>query len=573
MKKKWKSSLSVLLCAVLWLGVLVPGFTLTAAGAAPMEYAQDGLIAWFDGTNNANGIMDLDAEYWKDLSGNANHLYLSSLVAHDRVHWSENALMIHPETGAYAQFSRDLPGWLEDKAYTFELVLGDVTYDATESITLLSSSNGELSLGFDVEADGSLTLAYRHMAVNTTYPTAPNAEGYLGNCTLAVTSDPADEDGNADGRVTLYSDGVALASERAGYSMILDYLYLGHTDPAHRWGGEVHGFRFYNRVLAPEELAANAQADRFNYREGNQIDPVERYFPIVCPPEYPSLPICGYSNSQIIFKAETDPIPTTGFYGSVNLEDYLYPYESDEVKWDGARLIRTGELETDVEGSPYTGVQFRVMYDAYCNRVGVQPLSGEDVQYMAVQLVVDGEIDSWTMTAMAYDKETNSELHYSMDLVQKGMRFDRQNETQWLVLDMTGVFDECDELKRLSCTIEGMDDRTCIYLEEIAFFDNYRDACVYAGIDFYAETETAVAETDVKETSADSSEGTVPPKETSEPTETTREPVANMQPGKFEDPTVKLEDPGCGSVLGLGAAVLTAVAAAWILRKKDSGQS
>ena len=192
---------------------------------------------------------------------------------------------------------------------------------------------------------------------------------------------------------------------------------------------------------------------------------------------------------------------------------------------------------------------------------------------MAVQLVMDGEIDSWIMTAKAYDEETDSEITYSADLVQSGLRLDRPNETQWVILDMEGVFDECDALKRLSCSIEGMDHQTFIYLEAIAFFDNYKDACDYAGIDFYAETETAISETDVKETSAESSEGTVLPKETSEPTETTREPVANVQPGKFEDPTVKLEDPGCGSVLGLGAAVLTAVAAAWILRKKDSGQS
>ena len=44
------------------------------------EYVQDGLVAWYDGTNNTNGDPTTKAELWKDLTGNDNHISSSDSI-------------------------------------------------------------------------------------------------------------------------------------------------------------------------------------------------------------------------------------------------------------------------------------------------------------------------------------------------------------------------------------------------------------------------------------------------------------------------------------------------------------
>ena len=557
--KKTVRFLTLLLCLSLFVGLIplhsgADGATETTEAVEGKPYVEEGLIAWYDGGNNGNGIQNPMIDYWRDLTGNANHLNLRNMVSQNAIHWSDNAVMVNPETGVSLAIPDSDQMRLENTGYTIELVLGDITYDATESVTLLSSDNGELSLGFDVEADGSLTLAYRHGAKNTQYPTVPNAEGYLGGYTLAVTSDAASADGTAEGRVTLYADGTELTSAQVGYSVDLDYLYVGLTDPAHRFGGELHGLRIYERVLTPEELAANTEADRFNYRQGNRIDPVEQYGP-TGPHPVPPLPP-GSSSQRLIFAEGSDLIPLLGFYGSVNLLDYLYPYETDEEKWEGARIMRSEEDETDREdGSRITDVRFSIPYAATCNHFGLEPITGKDATYTVFKMSVEGSVGEIRLRVegviehaydMIFDKDpTIAEQTFTVEDLHRG----RDGEL-YLIMDNTDTYlHYLDYIKTLYVEIGDMDRLAEIYLKELLFCADAEEVEEYTGISLSAPETAPDTDNIGCETGANV--------ETYGETDGDTQTIAVCPPERFG---------GCKSVVGFGAAVLAAVVAAVALK-------
>ena len=563
-QKHWKSYLSALLCAALLLGLLLPCGTLTALAVEPMDYHRDGLIAWYDGTNNGNGIRDPQIDYWRDLTGNGNHLDLRYMLSQNAISWSDNALMVDSEKGLYLLFSPTINKLFEDRAYTVELVLGEVNYDATELVTLLSSSNGELSFGFDVEENGALTLAYRHGFKNTQYPTVPNAEGYFGNRTLAITSDAASPDGTADGLVTLYSDGAPLASEQVGYSLASDYLHLGHRTPEHRWGGEIHAVRIYDRVLSAEELAANAEADRFNYRQGNSIDSVEWYDPNadaewgecflpIPPPDY------NYTEKRMALSSVTDMIPLTGFYGAINVGEYLYPYAHGEYDcniWEGARVVRTEENMTDYEGNELDYVKLNILYGSACNRFFLEPVSGGEARYVVLKSVFEAEFDTLTVGVLGYDSgdEVIFEKTYSADEVAAMM-----GGEPYLILDTEGLLDGADRVYSIWMRLDGMERENPIYLEELVFCADEAEVETYTGISLSATETTA-------ETSAETDPETSP--ETSE--STTPQTDAPIKPSVTESDTTGGEGTqrGCASAVGAGSVILLALCAAVVFRKR-----
>ena len=64
------------------------------AAETKKEYVSDGLVAWYDATNNDNGRQNKSADLWKDLSGNANHIDVSGAYSNGQIEWTDNALLI-----------------------------------------------------------------------------------------------------------------------------------------------------------------------------------------------------------------------------------------------------------------------------------------------------------------------------------------------------------------------------------------------------------------------------------------------------------------------------------------------
>ena len=59
-----KRILSVIVIATMLLGC----FTVTAFAAKKTDIVKDGLVIWYDASNNSNGIQDHEATVWKDLT-------------------------------------------------------------------------------------------------------------------------------------------------------------------------------------------------------------------------------------------------------------------------------------------------------------------------------------------------------------------------------------------------------------------------------------------------------------------------------------------------------------------------
>ena len=568
-----KKIIAVAMIATMVLGCFAC-FTFGASAATAEEYVTDGLFAWYDANNNANGSVDPMSDYWKDLTGNGNHIDLRNAVSKNQISWADGALKINPETGVYLALPDGVKEALQGNAYTIEIVTGNLSYTATNYITLLSSANDELSVFIrcsetDPAGDEYLKLEYKNQDKNGdgNRPYMRDAWNYFNGKTLAVTSDLTAFDGTRDmsenpdqaGNVFMYSDGVQLAKGESEYNMTLDYVYFGHTDAKRIWGGEIYGLRIYNRALTAEEIAANAAADQYNYRSGNNIEPTEQYDPAKDAEMGPDVDWTQYKNNILVFDKHTDMIPLIGFYGSQNLVDYLYPYESDEP-WEGARLMKTEEPDTDFDGTEFTATSFDILYSQFCTRAGMTPVTGKECQYIVMKMVVNGVFEDFNMNTIGWDAETpDTDIEFSTGSLYGGIDFDKEGEVQYLIFDVEGIFDDCEQIVKMSVDISGMEEDTEIYLQEIAFFATEEEAYTHAGEE--VPTEPAKVETEPKV------EDTEPKTEDTEPkTEDTQPKV------ETDDKTEETDAPseGCSSVVGFGAvAVLVAAAAAVVLKKKD----
>jgi len=777
--KKSVRFLAFLLCVSLFASLIplhsgADGATETAEAVMGKPYVEEGLAAWFDGINNSNGKHDAEAEYWKDLSGNVSHLDLWAMIREERACWEDNTLFIRPETGAYLELTREpiVSGALAKEAYTLELAVKDIVYSAeAQTLTLLSTANGEMEFYFDVSDPDNIRLIYRNRMNDICIPVAEGAEAYLHESTITVTYDETLFDGTEDGQGTpnlvLYVNGKVVAAGESSRSMCPDYVYLGHVKEAHRWGGGLYGLRFYDRALTAEEVAENAAADDFNYRQGNEIILEEKYdpsldyyygssgmdishirdlirekphFPVglstnmiprggqyaavnlvnriygdnvgcLCPPDWygarikradsdaeegspeapetadvsfalqvrnlydltgvepfsgkqaryavlrakntdaiesitvrvvgydadtdaeivyqekvrpeaygyyhkgyeyflvfiqgklddaewidrvevtvpdmgrndefylhelsffedaiemerygvsiicinPGYPVKGYTADRLVFDKDTDMIPLTGFYGSTNLLDHLYPREGEEV-WEGAKLMKTEENETDVfNGSEITAVSFDIMYQAFCTRAGITPVGGDKARYIVIKLAVEDEFEDLNIKFIGFDEDTKSDVVYSTGSRHSGIDFDKEGEDQYLIFDVEGIFDDCEQIIKMYVDIAGMTRAAVIYLKEIVFFENEAEAYEYAGYEpVDSETDTTPdrieQETDADtETSLESSGGTDRDTQT----------VAVCPPDTFG---------GCSSAVGMGAVAVLMAAACVILRKRE----
>ncbi len=574
------NTLKKLLVVAMIASMVLGCFVFSTSAVKPEEYAEDGLVAWYDASNNSNGDHLTDAKVWKDLSGNGNHLDLNKAITDGQVTWSTTALNINGATGCYIAFPEDVATVLEGDAYTIEIVTGDLNYTATDYITLLSSANDELSVfircGANSTCDKGLAgwdgkpysevilLEYKNQDDNGdgNRPMLPNAWEAFNGHTLSVTSDLEAFDGaqdmTGDLNVHMYSDGTLLASGESQYNMTLDKsVYFGHTAENRRWGGEIYAIRIYDRALSQEELQDNAAADEFNYRKGNIIEPVKQYDDSD-EGEFVTIDWSKYSNDVLIFDAVSNMIPTVGFYAAENISNYMYPYESDienGTAWEGAKIALSETPTTSADGTVDTAVKFKIMYEQFITRAGLEFLPGDKTQYIVLKVTVNGEFEDFNMTTYAYNMKTSTETEYPTTS-DNGVDLDKQGEVQYLIYDVAELFTEDDVLYRLYFDVLGLTEGSSVILHEARIFADQDAAYDYAGV--VIETEPEETEPEETETEAQGTEaqGT--------------EAQGTEAQGTEAQGTEGTDDEGCGSVVGFGAAaILAAAAAAVVLKKKD----
>lgn len=264
-------------------------FVFGSSAEAQQAYVTDGLVAWYDASNNSNGSFDAQANTWKDLSGNGNHIDVSSALSAGQISWADGKLVINKDTGCQLVIPSKVVNALTDNAYTIEIVTGQLSYTATSYITLLCSANDDLSVFVRCAASDNMKLEYKNQDSNgdDNRPYVYDSWNYFNAKTLTITSDLNKYDGvsdistnpNQEGNVHMYSDGVQIGKGESHINMVLDTVYFGHTASHRRWGGDVYSLRIYNRALTEDEVKANTAADTFNYRSGKTIEPTQKYDP------------------------------------------------------------------------------------------------------------------------------------------------------------------------------------------------------------------------------------------------------------------------------------------------------
>ena len=186
--------------------------------------------------------------------------------------------------------------------------------------------------------------------------------------------------------------------------------------------------------------------------------------------------------SIIPFNQDTDLIPGYGdVNGLTNLFDYMYPYESDPEQWEGARLMMTEEPDTDQFGEPISECSFHVMYEDYCQREGITPISGDKANYVVLKVIVNGEFEDFHLTTVGYDQDQNEELDFPTGSTFGGIDPDLDGQVQYLIYDIEDIFEECEFLTRFRFTLQGMTQDTDIYLLEMGIFATDEAAEAYTG--------------------------------------------------------------------------------------------
>ena len=219
------------------------------------SYVQDGLIAQWDGIDNAGtGVHNPGAKIWKDLAGNYD------LTLLPKGGWSEegNALVVN---GAAAVCSNALPAYSTiEVVYKMKKPDGHILFNSgTDPIGafrfVVFNRDNETS-GTTGYFSGALNIASPHVVWDSFDPAAIRS--------MSATYGAADVWGGVN-VLSVYANGVARNDGSAasswgtgdGHIMIGDRAEAG----AYPWFGEVYTIRIYSRALSAAEIAQNYAID------------------------------------------------------------------------------------------------------------------------------------------------------------------------------------------------------------------------------------------------------------------------------------------------------------------------
>ena len=511
-----KRILSLAVIATMLLGCFAC-LSISVSAAKRTDIVHDGLVIWYDATNNSNGLQDQETTVWKDLTGNGNHM---TVKLNEENYWTDNAFHVNANPTYFPDAAVEVAN---GEQYTIEMVLGEVNFSATNWITLMCSDNDEFSLFVRVPngEDTDDNLEYKYNDKNQDRPKMDDGAALLNNSTMSITFDLTDP---ANALCTIYVNGVALTSGVPEHTNIADTLMWGHDNPQRTWGGDVHGFRFYNRCLSADEIAENAAADNKNYREGNYIAPEQMY-------DDKDEVIGGedgitYVNNIVTLTEKTDLIPAIGEYGCTNVHN-LHFYGEEHM---GAKLMPTTNDDGTITGNP----KLYVNYSKFVRRAGLENLNADDVKYIAVRLKVVGEIEDLMIWGLA------GEHHSTYDAPENLMadNFPTCNgESEYMLFNMEDAWTGL--INQFAFEIVNPAPDAVVYIEEIALFADQESAYTYAGVELETEAPTE---------------------------EKTEAPTEEQTEAPTETPTEAPED-GCGAVMGFG--VIAILGAAFVALKKD----
>ena len=249
-------------------------FTLPADTYTSASYVQSGLIAQWDGINNAGtGTHDPTATVWKDLKGNNDLTIVGGLHA----------------TGRNAEWRRGIALYFDTMSLKKAAAYGTetaTTYKTIEVVYKMTSRDNSRILFWG--GDRSRYVLFDHSAY--TYPfsmvyfdgsdktkTDVNRTLWAKVKTYDPTSAVATYD-DSDNVTDIFIDGAGKADNRLynTWNPGDNRVTLGgrSVDTAvNGWAGEVYAIRLYSRALTPEEIARNHAIDVKRFFTSAMYDP------------------------------------------------------------------------------------------------------------------------------------------------------------------------------------------------------------------------------------------------------------------------------------------------------------
>ena len=258
--------------------------------SASDDIIKEGLAAYYDGANNSNGMQDMSANVWRDLSGNGLHFEVET---DSKTYWKKNAF--HSDRHRI-YFNDGVLDVVNANTYTIEMAFGEMEFYGTDWLTLVASDNDEFSMFIRVQ-DGLDQLEYKYNDNNRDRPLCTNGKDLVNNSTLAVTFELTDEVKICK----IYIDGALVAQGVPVVANIANSLFFGHENEKRSWQGDVHAFRFYDRALTEEEIKHNSAVDDDKYRSGKEYTPEQLATDTA---EIETRPVVNYNPGDVITVAD-----------------------------------------------------------------------------------------------------------------------------------------------------------------------------------------------------------------------------------------------------------------------------
>ena len=229
------------------------------AGIRPGHYVQDGLVAQYDGIDNAgSGVHDATVRTWADLSGNGHDGTLATAITWADNGWQNNV------NGAGVDIGTALGDTLVKRNYTLEFTLRPSrTFDRE---TLFGQyPNAGASEGLNIEHNSS---SLKNGQVRLWFAASPDANADVilranetASLTLAVS--PTQQRLYRDGTLDYSRDGELTGTFKATHTTTLG----GEPNRiSQAFRGLYNAFRCYDHALTDDERTLNAALDAVRFR-------------------------------------------------------------------------------------------------------------------------------------------------------------------------------------------------------------------------------------------------------------------------------------------------------------------
>ncbi len=226
--------------------VAIMCLSMIMASAQTKGYVTEGLVGFFDGSNNLGNKHDKESTTWKDLSGSGNDI---TVILNEKCKWNDNGYF-NDSTKVY--LPQSLTDLINSNEFTVEIVLDNFTAKGNDFNTIMNCDNDWFSL--------FRRVSNNVMEFKNSQNPRPVSKGGTGldyltsKVTLTVTY-------KVGGKSTLYINGEKIDSKDANTAIGADKMYFGHDHASRNFSADFEYIRFYNRELSANEVSKNYSED------------------------------------------------------------------------------------------------------------------------------------------------------------------------------------------------------------------------------------------------------------------------------------------------------------------------